>query len=559
MVEKKHKVSIMIQAQNRSQQAFGAVRRSLSGLKGAFGSAQDTMQKMMGGLQEMRAGAAIIQNLTGPALTFEAAMKRAQVTAGASEAEFLAMGEAVKRLASEQKIYSELDTANALKALTEAGFNAQQSIDSLEQSLNLATVANVDTTRAANMLKEALVSYNLSASDASRVSDVLSQTFLETGTSIQDQVSAITFLGQTFAALNIPIEESSALIGVLGDLGIKGTRAMSSFASALGDMIDPGTELNKMFSEANVRVDEFALGTVSLQEFINDLGVAFDSGRITAQQLATILEGRTANAFLGLAQNAQYVDDTIKATKDSMGATEQAAQDLTDTSAAAAQELQKEFEDLKMQMGTALIPAMMPMLDLMKNLIDLYEQMPGPLRELIPVLILTAASVMILHGAMLVLSTNPILLVIIAIVAAVYLGIRAWQLYGGEVEDLMKPFNKLVNLLERAWELIKKIGDSAFGKIAQGLGFQGIGGFSGVSMHPISGPTTIPHTGQYILQKGEVVSPGMGPANTNKGLGEKVELHLHIGSIRNDRDIRLVEQGVDSLYRRRMIAKGANR
>lgn len=582
---KQHKLSIMIQAQDLSQKAFSSVRNSLNYIKQSFGSANDQMSKMLGGMAQLQMGVNIIKNLTSPALTFEAAMKRAEVTSGATAQEMYLLSSEINRLAKEQKLYSKLDIANTLKALTEAGFNAQQSFIALESSLNLATVAETDGATAAALLKSALVSYNLSADDATKVSDILSQVFLETGTAVADQVSALEYLGQTFSALGIPIETAASLIGVLGDLGIKGTRAMSSFGSALTDMIDPGSKLNDMLMDAGVNVDGLALGTVSLQDIISQLGEAFDSGRLTATQLATIVESRTANAFLGLAQNAEYVDSTITAAQNSMGATEIAAAKLSDTTAAGATDIQKSFEDLRLEMGEALVPALIPMLDMMKKVMSLYEKMPAPIQELIPILIASAAAIAIVNGAMMLVAVNPVTLTIMAIVVGLYLGYKAWQKYGDGVlllipflfimkkimdenvlsmdnvkkfaEALITPFETLYDIIKKATDAYKDFSESGIGKVVTALtspATRAVGAISGV-FHPISRDTEVEHSGVYRLQKGEIVSPGSSAAGSG-GTSKEIHYHINVGSVRNDRDIRMIEQAIRNVNRQQLTVRG---
>lgn len=398
-----------------------AAQTGLRGLQSGFTRLRDkiangraALENFMGGMAQMRMGIDIIKNLTQPAIDLETAMIRAGVTSRATADEFARMGDIVENLAKESKLYSEIDVANALKALTEAGFTASQAMTSLEYTLDLATVAGVDTTQSANMLKEAIVSYGMEATDAARVSDVLSATFLKTGTSIQDQVSAITFMGQMLAALNIPIEETSAFIGVLGDLGVKGTRAMSSFGSAMGDMIDPNTQLNETMKNAGVRVDEFADGTIGLVELVESMGDAFDAGRLTAQDLAVVLDGRAAVAFTALGRNSEYVSTTLEENTSSMGSTAQAAGELEAGVSASSKEMQKSFEDLKVEMGEALMPVLIPTLDLFKEMINVYEALPAPIKAAVPALILLAGGMMILGAAMMFLNITSAKFIAIA-------------------------------------------------------------------------------------------------------------------------------------------------
>lgn len=560
MAVKQHQVSIKIDAEDRSKRSFNSVRTSLANLRQSFGSANDVMQRMIGGMAEMKTGVSIITSMTGPAFVFEDAMKRAEVTSGATASEMAILSGEVERLAKQQKIYSKLDVANALKGLTEEGFNATESLQSLEKSLNLATVANTNTSDAAVLLKQALVAYNMEATDAGRTADILSSNFLETGTSISDQVSAVTYLGQTFAALNIPIEDSTALIAVLGDKGIKGTRAMSSFGSALGDMIEPGSNLNKLLMNAGVNVDGLALGTITLSDFTHQLGQAFDSGTLSARDLASQLEGRTANAFLAIAQNADYIDQTMVAAKNSMGSTEIAASKLTDTSAAGAKDIQKSFEDLRMEMGEQLVPAMIPMLDVLKRSMDLYSKLPGPVQELIPLLIASGAGIMIVHGAALLLAANPITLAILGVIAALYLMNKLMRDNNVTISDLLTPFEKLWGWINKVTDAGDRFANSAIGKMASGIS----GTFSTISgripsFHPISSPTRIEHTGVANVQRGEIILPGTSAAGGGKGLtglGNQVpKITISIGSIRNDRDIRMIKQALTDFFRRKINSR----
>jgi hypothetical protein len=68
----------------------------------------------------------------------------------------------------------------------------------------------------------------------------------------------------------------------------------------------------------------------------------------------------------------------------------------------------KEFavqqEEVRQQMGKALFPVIIPMLDTMVKMMEVYEQLPGPIQKVVPALILLSGAVMTLGAAMMFLN-----------------------------------------------------------------------------------------------------------------------------------------------------------
>lgn len=129
--------------------------------------------------------------------------------------------------------FSATQAAEAMENLARAGLAPKEIISSIGPVLNAAAAEGMDLGTAADIVASNLKAFSLEASQAARVADTLAFISSKTNTDMVGLQEGLKFLAPVAAGMKIPIEDSAAALGVLADVGLKGTLAGTGLKNAL--------------------------------------------------------------------------------------------------------------------------------------------------------------------------------------------------------------------------------------------------------------------------------------------------------------------------------------
>lgn len=184
---------------------------------------------------DILASAGILLALKAPintAANFEQAMARVGAVSGATGSDFERLTEQARQLGRDTQ-FTATQAANSQELLARAGFRIEEIVKTMPGLLNMAAAEGMDLATAADIAASSLRGFQLSADQSDRVADVLAKTSASTNTSIQTLGESFKMVGPIAAGLNIPFEEVAAMIGSMGDAGIKGSEAGTALRAAL--------------------------------------------------------------------------------------------------------------------------------------------------------------------------------------------------------------------------------------------------------------------------------------------------------------------------------------
>lgn len=169
---------------------------------------------------------------------FEFAMNRVQALTQASGAQFEALNAQAKDLGATTQ-FSASQAADGMGFLAQAGFNAEQIIGTMPDTLNLAASASLDLGRAADIVSNIMTGFQLPVNDSRRAVDVLVQSFTRANTDLEQLGQAFKFAGPIAKGLGLEFEETAALLSLFGNAGIQASMAGTSLRQGLAQMIRP--------------------------------------------------------------------------------------------------------------------------------------------------------------------------------------------------------------------------------------------------------------------------------------------------------------------------------
>lgn len=169
---------------------------------------------------------------------FERQMKRVQAVASATNAELGSMTNLAMKLGAETQ-FSAKQAADAMYQLSTAGFDANQSMKILPGTLDLAAASGIELANAAEIQASAIRGFGLAASDAGRVADILAKTVNTSAVEMYDLQESLKYIAPVAKASGQSIEDMMAAVGLMGNVGIKGSQAGTTLRTAMVRLANP--------------------------------------------------------------------------------------------------------------------------------------------------------------------------------------------------------------------------------------------------------------------------------------------------------------------------------
>ena len=205
---------------------------------------------------------------------FEDQMARVKAVTNATTTQLKMMEQEAARLGA-TTAYTASQAAKALENLTRNGLSARKATKSLSSVLELAGANAIELAEAADIVTNTMNMFQLQVEDLNKVNDVLSATCANSATNITDLYEAMKYAGSTANLFGISLEETSAALGVLANMGIKGSDAGTALRSMLLRLAAPTTKAAEVLKEYGLEIDQTTIKMDGLEKTIKKL---YDSG-----------------------------------------------------------------------------------------------------------------------------------------------------------------------------------------------------------------------------------------------------------------------------------------
>lgn len=299
---------------------MGNPSQAVQGLNNLKGKAADFVKQMA----MMATGGGIValgKNLIETTRNFEDGMARVQAVTNATQAEFQMMEQEALKWGSTTR-YTATEAANSLENLTRNGLSATQATAALGPTLQLAQANTIGLAEAADITTNVMNGFGLEVKDMGRVNDVLSSTAAHSATNISLLAEAEKNAAPFGHSLGQSIEEVNAALGVLADVGIKGSDAGTAIRMVLMGLASPTAKQQKAFKQLGVDISESSLrseGLTKTLEKLRDSGVMKAAN--SAELLGDIFGRRVAPQAMALLNNIDGLKAKLDILNNSQGTT----------------------------------------------------------------------------------------------------------------------------------------------------------------------------------------------------------------------------------------------
>lgn len=299
---------------------MGNPSQAVQGLNNLKGKAADLVKQMA----MMATGGGIVafgKNVIETTRNFEDGMARVQAVTNATQAEFQMMEQEALKWGSTTR-YTATEAANSLENLTRNGLSATEATAALGPTLQLAQANTIGLAEAADITTNVMNGFGLEVKDMGRVNDVLSSTAAHSATNISQLAEAEKNAAPFGHSLGQSIEQVNAALGVLADVGIKGSDAGTAIRMVLMGLASPTAKQQKAFKQLGIDISESSLrseGLTKTLEKLRDSGVMKAAN--SAELLGDIFGRRVAPQAMALLNNIDGLKTKLNILNNSQGTT----------------------------------------------------------------------------------------------------------------------------------------------------------------------------------------------------------------------------------------------
>ncbi len=187
-------------------------------------------------------------------------------------------------------------TVDAMTFLGMAGFNPDEIKGATAGVLNLAKAAGTDLAETADIASNILSGFGLDATqDMERVGDVLTATFTTSNTTLSSLGETMKLVASIASSAGGSIEQVAAMVGLLGDVGIQGSRAGTALRATFLRLSAPTGGAKSALESLGIEVADMDGNLRPVPDLLKDISVATkDLGSVQRTSLIKTIFGEEA-------------------------------------------------------------------------------------------------------------------------------------------------------------------------------------------------------------------------------------------------------------------------
>lgn len=340
-------VTVNIKAKNNASSTISQVQSQLNGFKGkvytatvavkqkmtgAVGAASNKLNgALLGAGAQMAAmggiGFGIFDAVKGYA-DFEEEMSAVKSISGATADEFQRLKEKAIQMGADTK-FSALESAQAFKYMSMAGWKTEDMIGGIAGIMNLAAASGEDLAMTSDIVTDSLSAFGLQAKDSAMFADVLAAAATNSNTNVAMMGQTFKYAAPVAGALGFSIQDTALAVGLMANQGIKGSEAGTSLRSMMTRLVKPTQESGQAMQMLGLNILDANGKMKPFREIIKDIRTGMS--KLTPESKAAVagmLAGQEAmSGLLALVNSSDSDFDKLAGSIDnSNGAAERMAQ-----------------------------------------------------------------------------------------------------------------------------------------------------------------------------------------------------------------------------------------
>lgn len=293
---------------------------------------------------------------------YTSVMSEVAAISGASSSD-LAMMEDTARQYGATTVFSASEAAEALKYMSLAGWDAQQSTDALGGVLNLAAASSMGLGEASDMVTDYLSAFGMEANKSTYFADMLAYAQSNSNTTAAQLGEAYKNSAANMHAAGQDVETTTSLLEAMANQSRKGSEAGTTLGAMMRDITAKMDDGAIKIGETSIAVQDASGNFRDMTDILTEVGEATE-GMGSAQRAAALSSVFTDDSIKGvnmvLAEGMDKVAGYEEALRSATGASEDMAETMNDNLSGDMANMNSAYEEMQLQT---------------------FEAMEGPLRE----------------------------------------------------------------------------------------------------------------------------------------------------------------------------------
>lgn len=278
--------------------------------------------------------------------------------------------------------FTATQAAEGMSFLAMAGFTANQQIEAMPGLLDLAAAGNTDLALTADIVSDTLTAMGMAASQTTQLADEMAATVTRSNTDITQMGEALKYSTAQADNLGVSSAELNGMIGMLGDIGIKGSMAGTGINQMLLRLVELPNAADKLKKLGIVREDLVDLNgdMKSMTEVLPLLANRFkDFGDVygdvdKAALLKDVFEIRGAKAFAAFTKDTgKNYKDFVASIEGDSGAAARISEQMLDNFAGDLTKLSSIFDTTLINLGSSVENGLRPAAKGLTVIIELFN------------------------------------------------------------------------------------------------------------------------------------------------------------------------------------------
>ena len=239
-----------------------------------------------------------------------------------------------------------------------AGMKTNEVLEMTPKLLKMSIAAGSDFAQTSDIVTDNLTAFGMSLKDSDRLMDVMVATSNNANTNVQMLGEAYKYVAATSRNFE-SFEDVNILLGVLADNGIKSGQAGRNLAGIYRRLANPSKQVGNALKDLNIQLYDQQGHFRGLKALSDDLKIA--TAGLTQEErnrYLTIIAGGEGMKILAsiMGTTEENYNKVANAVRNSSGATDKFADDMSNTTANKIAQFKSAIDDLKISLGEAFAP-----------------------------------------------------------------------------------------------------------------------------------------------------------------------------------------------------------
>ena len=239
-----------------------------------------------------------------------------------------------------------------------AGMKTNEVLEMTPKLLKMSIAAGSDFAQTSDIVTDNLTAFGMSLKHSDRLMDVMVATSNNANTNVQMLGEAYKYVAATSRNFE-SFEDVNILLGVLADNGIKSGQAGRNLAGIYRRLANPSKEVGNALKDLNIQLYDQQGHFRGLKALSDDLKIA--TAGLTEEErnrYLTMIAGGEGMKILAsiMGTTEENYNKVANAVRNSSGATDKFANDMSNTTANKIAQFKSAIDDLKISLGEAFAP-----------------------------------------------------------------------------------------------------------------------------------------------------------------------------------------------------------